>query len=62
MFCAILKTAQFSVNSSNKPFNKDSHLEVEDDCPDEAEHHSRLSIHHVAGVDVDKLDLKHNGA
>ena len=40
--------------------NKYSHLEVEDDCPDEAQNHSRLPIHNIAGVDIYKLNLKNN--
>ena len=36
----------------------DGYLEVEDDGPDESEHHGGPPVHHVAGVDVDQLDLQ----
>ena len=34
------------------------YLEVEDDGPDEAHDDGWPSVHHVAGVDVDQLDLE----
>ena len=34
------------------------YLEVEDDGPDEAHDDGWPSVHHVAGVNVDQLDLE----
>ena len=34
-----------------------THLEVEDDGPDQAEHHGRPTLHDVGRVDVDQLYL-----
>ena len=34
------------------------YLEVKDDRPNESENDGRFSIHNIAGIDINQLDLK----